>query len=71
MLAEAIGSESSVWCLLYSNLALSTYLQHEDEIIYGLVPVEEVVFRRPLVLLVVFQLLDDVWVLQQAQQNLF
>lgn len=71
MLAEAFGSESSVGCLLYSSLALSTYLQHEDEIVYGLVPVEEVVFRRPLVLLVVFQLLYDVWVLQQAQQNLF
>lgn len=47
-----------------------TDLQHEDEVIHRLVPVEEVVFYRPLVLLVVLQLLDDVGVLQQAQQNL-
>lgn len=47
-----------------------THLQDEDEIVHGLVPVEEVVLRRPLVLLVVLQLLDDVRVLQQAQQDL-
>lgn len=52
-------------------LTVSTHLQYEDEIIHRLVPVEEVVLRRPLVLLVIFQLLDDVGVLQQAQQNLF
>lgn len=52
-------------------LTVSTHLQYEDEIIHWLVPVEEVVLRRPLVLLVVFQLLDDVGVLQQAQQYLF
>lgn len=52
-------------------LTVSTHLQYEDEIIHRLVPVEEVVLRRPLVLLVVFKLLDDVGVLQQAQQNLF
>lgn len=49
----------------------STHLQNEDEIIHRLVPVEEVVTARVPVLLVVHQLLDDIGMLQQAQQNLF
>lgn len=48
-----------------------TNLQDEDEIIHRLVPMEEVVLHRPLVLLIIFQLLDDVGMLQQTQQNLF
>lgn len=42
-------------------------LQNEDEIVHRSVPVEEVVLWRPLALLIVFQLLDDIGVLQQAQ----
>lgn len=50
---------------------MSTNLEDEDEIVHGLVPVEEVVLYGSLVLVVIFQLLDDVWVPQQAQENLF
>lgn len=57
--------------LSWAKPAIRTHLQYEDEIVHWLVPVEEVVLGRPLVLLVVFQLLDDIRVLQQAQQNLF
>jgi len=64
---------SDVWTFLDSGFPVApphTHLHYEDEVIHGLVPVEEVVLRRPLVLLVVLQLLDDVRVLQQAKQNL-
>lgn len=53
------------------HLSDGTNLQNEDEIVHRLIPVEEVVLRCPLVLIVIFELLDDIWVLQQAQQNLF
>lgn len=59
-------------CGVCANLRdQSTHLQNEDEIIHRLVPVEEVVTARVPVLLVVHQLLDDIGMLQQAQQNLF
>lgn len=59
-------------CGVCANLCdQSTHLQNEDEIIHRLVPVEEVVTARVPVLLVVHQLLDDIGMLQQAQQNLF
>lgn len=68
---RALKFHSSSETVFFSGGGASlTDLQHEDEIIHRLVPVEEVVLRRSLVLLIVFQLLDDVGVLQQAQQNL-
>lgn len=67
-------AEFNGWCRCGACVNLPdkpTHLQNEDEIIHRLVPVEEVVTARVPVLLVVYQLLDDIGMLQQAQQNLF
>lgn len=45
-------------------------LQDEDEVVDRLVAVKEVVLGQLLVLVVVFELLDDVWMLQEPQQDL-
>lgn len=46
------------------HLVFAAHLENEDKIVHRFVPVEEVVLCRSLVLLIVFQLLDDVRVLQ-------
>lgn len=46
-------------------------LQNEDEIVHRFVAVEEVMLKGLLILLIIFELLDDVGVLEETQKDLF
>lgn len=50
--------------LPFLHLSVIAHLQDEDKIVHRFVSVEEVVLHCSLILLVIFQLLDDVGVLQ-------
>lgn len=65
-----MSSEGCSGVLREMRLDEGSHLQDKDEVVDRLVAVKEVVLGQLLVLVIIFELLDDVRMLQEPQQDL-